>query len=243
MHDLFGDVERFVTTADLSPATKMKLQSIINNPTHKSQLIIELAITVDAVEPFVKATYFLEGDGPLVFDCYETVFGLTLFIITAYYPNTNAVISSLASENKEAQQRLSHYAVECVKPGYDYFESKFEEELKPAVMIFKAARYFDPHKVLQLKPTCCNIDSLRQFPCFADTSTIEGLKSELPQYMAKAADVNITVSKIDWWENHEKDLPNWSKACKVVLLFQHQQLLRGRFQSCRTRSKINKALH
>ena len=36
IHDLFGDVERFVTTADLSPAAKVKLQSITNHPNQKS---------------------------------------------------------------------------------------------------------------------------------------------------------------------------------------------------------------
>ena len=35
IHDLFGDVESFVTTADLSPAAKLKLQNIMNNPTLK----------------------------------------------------------------------------------------------------------------------------------------------------------------------------------------------------------------
>ena len=58
IYDLFGDVERFVTTAVLSPTA---IQSIINNPNQKSQLMV--AIIVDAGEPFVKATYFLEGDG------------------------------------------------------------------------------------------------------------------------------------------------------------------------------------
>ena len=46
------------------------------NSTQKSQLLmIELAIVVDAGEPFIKATYFLEGDGPLVFSCYEKKYG------------------------------------------------------------------------------------------------------------------------------------------------------------------------
>ena len=76
IQDLFGDVERFVATADLSPAAKLKLQNIINNPTQKSQLMVKLAITVDAGEPFVKATYFLEGNGPLVFSCYEKILHL-----------------------------------------------------------------------------------------------------------------------------------------------------------------------
>ena len=60
IHDIFGDVENFVTTAaDLSPAAKLKLQNIMNSPTLKPQLMVELAITVDAGEPFVKATYVL----------------------------------------------------------------------------------------------------------------------------------------------------------------------------------------
>ena len=34
-------------------------------------LKLELAATIDVGEHFVKATYFLEGDGPLVVACYE----------------------------------------------------------------------------------------------------------------------------------------------------------------------------
>jgi len=39
IHGLFGDVERFVATVDLSTATKLKLLHIMNNPNLKSQLI------------------------------------------------------------------------------------------------------------------------------------------------------------------------------------------------------------
>ena len=87
IHDLFGDVEMFVATADLFPAVRVELQSIMNNSNQKSQLMVELAITVDAGEPFVKATYFLEGDGPLVFSCYEKILDLKASVSTALYPN------------------------------------------------------------------------------------------------------------------------------------------------------------
>ena len=43
-----------------------KLVQILSDPNKAAQLKIELAITVDACEPFAKATYRLEGDGPLV---------------------------------------------------------------------------------------------------------------------------------------------------------------------------------
>ena len=40
--------------------------------------MVELAVTVDAAMPFVKATYNLEGDGPLALSCYETISGLNV---------------------------------------------------------------------------------------------------------------------------------------------------------------------
>ena len=130
------------------------------------------------------------------------------------------MIDSLAKGNATVQQQFIHYAKQCVKPGYDYFESKFEGDLKPAVLLFKAARYFDPCKAVELKPTCCDLDSLRAFPCLDEDSIIDGLKSELPEYMAKAEDVAPTISRTDWWSDHESELPNWSNACKQSLLFQ-----------------------
>ena len=98
IHDLFGDVERFVATADLSPAAKVKLQNIMNNPNQKSQLMVELAITVDAREPFVKATYFLEGDGPLIFSCYEKILAL---MAVAYPGFAGEVLSQLRVKCKQ----------------------------------------------------------------------------------------------------------------------------------------------
>jgi len=39
----------------------------------KEELAVELAITIDVGEALVKATYALEGDGPLVFRCYDVI--------------------------------------------------------------------------------------------------------------------------------------------------------------------------
>ena len=176
-------------------------------------MVIKLAITVDAGEPFVKATYFLEGDGLLVFSWYEKILALKASVSTAFYPNTNAVIDSLAKEYATVQQQFIYYAKQCVKPGYDYFDSKFEGDLKPAVLLFKTARYFDPCKAVEPKPTCYDLYSLCAFPCLLEDSLIDGLKSELPEYMA---DVAQTISKTDWWSSHENDLPNWSNAITAV---------------------------
>ena len=62
----------FITnTADISTANKSKLLELLSDPTKSTQLQVELAITVDVGEAFVKATYNLEGDGPLALTAYE----------------------------------------------------------------------------------------------------------------------------------------------------------------------------
>ena len=63
----FGDVAPFLeSNPELSPTTNQKLLEMLQNSTTKSFIQVELAAVVDAGEAFVKATYTLEGDGPLV---------------------------------------------------------------------------------------------------------------------------------------------------------------------------------
>ena len=81
---------------DLAPATRRKLLGIISDPQKYTDLKIELAATIDVGEPFVKATYSLEGDGPLVLQCYEVVSSVNTSIESAHYPNLNAVALAIA---------------------------------------------------------------------------------------------------------------------------------------------------
>ena len=76
-------------------------------------LQVELAITVDAGEPFVKATYRLEGDGPLVLSAYEEIAALRVAISNQYYPNTNAVATKLSSNRPTLKQQLLDYGKVC----------------------------------------------------------------------------------------------------------------------------------
>ena len=50
-------------------ATAQELLEMLQNPNLKPYLQIELAAVVDASEAFVRTTYNLEGDGPLVLTC------------------------------------------------------------------------------------------------------------------------------------------------------------------------------
>ena len=84
---------------------------------------------------------------------------------------------------------------------------------------FKAARLFLPQKVRELNPDATVVDSLQAFPFFTP-SVLADLKSELPSYLAKAADVAADFDPLEWWKAHAVDLPNWSSAAGDVLLVQ-----------------------
>ena len=50
--------------------------------------------------------------------------------------------------------------------------------------------YFSPSKCSELRPTVVDIDSLRVFPFLDSQPMIDGLKAELPAYLAAAEDVS-----------------------------------------------------
>ena len=57
----FSDVKKFLERDDLPPATSTKLLHVLDDPEKTRKLKIEKVTTVDAMEPFVKATYKLGG--------------------------------------------------------------------------------------------------------------------------------------------------------------------------------------
>ena len=100
------------------------------------------------------------------------------------------------------------------------FRTKFDSDLKPALLAFKVTHYFSPPKLNELKPTAIDIDSLRAFTFLDSTPVIDGLKSELPMYLAIAEDISSQTDPIVWWKSHEVDLQNWVKAFRLILLVQ-----------------------
>ena len=146
----------FLIVINLAP-TKVKLLEILNDPPKNRKLQMELAITVDVGEPFVKATYRLEGDGPLFFSAYEEIVTLQGFISNAHYPNTNAVATKLSSGRASLKKQLIDYACLFAKPAYDSFTGKFngDDDLKRAVTFFNVVGILIPSKFV-------NCDLLRQ---------------------------------------------------------------------------------
>lgn len=82
-------VEPFVRENDhLAPVTRAHLMEIFNFPADSKDLELALAAFVDGGNHFVSATYYLEGDGPLVFSCLATVSNA---VPVAAYPNVEGV--------------------------------------------------------------------------------------------------------------------------------------------------------
>ena len=93
--DLYGDLETFLRLHDdLAPPTHNKpLQHFYDSTcSKKAYLQLELAVIMDAGMPFLQATYTLEGDGPLAFECSEVISSLTKAVnMVPHYPNLQAV--------------------------------------------------------------------------------------------------------------------------------------------------------
>ena len=100
----FGDIVPFLQENELAPATRGKILAILGDPVKSTRLQVELAILMDVGEHFVKATYSLEGDGPLVFSCFEVLSAVNASIHAAHLPNTQAVIHRLTGGNTAAAQ-------------------------------------------------------------------------------------------------------------------------------------------
>ena len=125
----FGDVEKFLENYDLPPATSTKLLQVLNDPVKTRKLKIEIATTVDAMEPFVKAMYKLEGDGALSLVAYQQLSMLYASVSTQHYPDVVAVVKAEAKGNATHEQQLIDYSKACVQPVYDYFHLKFNNDL------------------------------------------------------------------------------------------------------------------
>ena len=183
--------------------------------------MVETAAVVDAGSEFVKTTYTLEGDGPLVLICYEKIQAAFESINVHHYPNVDAVISQVTvGAPTHIIDQWKTYARKCVQPAPDFFTNRFGTTLKSQLDPFKAARLFVPHKAVQIRPDAPLVDSLKSFPFLNSETTIASLKSELPTYLAHASDVSSDIDPLVWWQQQSRDLPVWADSFRKTILIQ-----------------------
>ena len=220
----FGDIEPFLTeNEDIGMALRPKLLAVLNTSQKCTCLRIELAATVDWGEPFVKACYYLEGDGPLAVDCYEAMDKIIIGIRTEYTPNVRAVAQLLSGKppTDPAHEAWVSYAKDCVQPGLDYFQRQLDTSLKRSLEVFNGCRLFSPSKVHTMQPNASAVDqALSKVPFLNSMQQLNELKVELPAYIARAADTDEQFNILEWWKRNSSHLPKWSAAARRIFLIQ-----------------------
>ena len=124
---LFGDIELFLMEHDeLGPRTRVRMLTILQDPIKRAMLMVEMAAVVDAGGEFVKTTYALEGDGPLVLYCYEQIQAAFESVSVQHYPNVDAVISHISNGAPiHIVNQWKAFSLNCVKPAMDFFVNQF----------------------------------------------------------------------------------------------------------------------
>ena len=112
----------------------------------KKRCKAELAVVVDFRVHFVQTTYLLEGDGPLVFCCYEAISALTAAVNLAHYPTLNAIARELSGGNPVTQQQFEAYGKSCVEHAIQYYGERLNSSMKAPLEAFKCAHVLSPCK-------------------------------------------------------------------------------------------------
>ena len=139
MVNYFGFVEPFLReNEEICPANRQHLLEIFDDPQTCQDLRLELATIVDAGVHFVKATYYLEGDGPFIFSCYEKLSAVAQAVAVDNYPNTMAVAREISNGNAALCIQLIAQAKACIQPGLQFYQQKFSGQFYETVRAFKA---------------------------------------------------------------------------------------------------------
>ena len=85
---------------------------MLNDQPTMRKLQIEIAITIDAMEAFVKATYNLEGDGVLALFVYAEIRKQFAVVSAKLYPNVAAVVKQLSQGNSPYENQLGYIWVQ-----------------------------------------------------------------------------------------------------------------------------------
>ena len=120
---------------------------------------MELAAVIDGGSIFRNGTYFLEGDGPLVFVAFDKIMPLFMFIENPHWGNVDAVIDGIV-ENQEnaAEERLclKAHTLSVTLPGFNFFRSKFDPEhgqLAPQMKLLKLGCLCNPVRLREGAPS------------------------------------------------------------------------------------------
>jgi len=119
-----------------------------------NQFWLELAAVVDCFGLFAATCYDLETDAFIAPRVYDRIVALWNHVHLLNAPNLHARASSISGLDNGVFLANINIGMSAIKPGIEYFVSKFfsnDAPLKVAMGIFKAARWFDAERAINLQ--------------------------------------------------------------------------------------------
>ena len=145
----------------------------------------------------------------------------SLTICLSHTPSVTVIAQRLAAQVRGVNtHQLQACAINCIKPGLEYFNHQLKISLKVPLEAFKAARLFYPLKARTMQPSVGDVDNLSCIPFTDAEIIIKMLKTELPVYLAKCADTGENFRALKWWKMKNQQLPTWAASATKVLLVQ-----------------------
>ena len=184
-----------------------------------------MAAVIDAGEVVVKATYNLEGDGPLALVAYGIIRSVHASLQSAHFSSLSALCARLHPNDVNSQLQLKALGMQCVQPGIGHLMKKFvgtvqvPAQFRQQVDFFKMARFFNPVCMADQQPTpdTC-VDAVHGFPSLAQYA--DAIGPELPLYAAAVEDIHQSAPPLAWWRRNADKLPRLSQALRIILLVQ-----------------------
>ena len=128
----FGDVQRFIDDMvweNVAPQISRQLVDFFSHLNKVISLKLELAALVDAGKVFVKATYILGGDGPLVLSCFEILQAVCNACQNVHLPNVHAVaVAIVDTDPTQNVGALEQEVKRSVQPAIEWFLRKFNAQ-------------------------------------------------------------------------------------------------------------------
>ena len=180
---------------DYAPESIKAMRDVVAADGHL--LRCELAINMDALLPFVNATFFLEGDGVLCFAVTDKLEELDLHVTAVRagrhgVPNTLAVARDIvrtqrghllqAAQDQDVAALVAEQLAK-VEPSFVFYEAR-KVTLKEQFDVFEACRVFDPTRVGYLQGLPANDVSVKLslFPFFS-AAEVQLLVNTWPAYL------------------------------------------------------------
>ena len=208
-------------------------------------LKLELAMSVDAYDLFVRHCYTLEGDSVLVFRVYDCIMELQQHVVLvrqggAGTPNTRAVALTiveqqfpqlLAAVKAQRVVALVQEQLAKVERSFVYFETTIIANMAENLAIYKAFRLFDPARIDILGANADEVEAQLKLIPFFDDNEVAALMAELPTYRALVIGEGVggNVDREAWWAGKAAapGVGRWYAGATMVMICQPSSAAAG----------------